>query len=329
MTNRIILMVANLIMFNFGLFALATRHHPVPEPSARYVEPIVEEDVPPKTINYSLTNPTPDFLNNQETIDQLKQWQEEAPELVQVNTYGKTSKGRDIYYIKITGPKSGNKKVVLITACIHGNEPWSASTVMNYIGVILDKYGDDEEITELVNTRELYFVPIVSPDSYGQTRFVDGVDPNRDFPTNQNPHKASVPPVRALQELFLQIRPNAVISGHTFGRIFLTPWGDQNEMCPNEADFSRIVGKMAGMCQYRIARACQLYGRPIYGTEVDWYYKHGAFAVVMEFGTHQRIPSKADIDQEFNRTFKGVLYFIKEAPEVQIQQWAWAWLRAA
>jgi hypothetical protein len=75
-----------------------------------------------------------------------------------------------------------------------------------------------------------------------------------------------------------------------------------------------------------------MYNSPIYGTEVDWYYRNGAFAttpnrkrihrgafaIVMEFGTHQHIPSQSDIDSEFRRTFQAVLYFIKEAPLVEI-----------
>jgi len=333
MSTRTILIVINLIVFNLSLFCFVIKHQqkkhtqPIAQIQEEQFEPIPIKPLEP--INYTISNPRPKYLDNDATIAQLNEWHKEAPKLTEVGTYGKTSRGRDIHYIRVTNPDKDDKKVVLITACIHGNEPLSSSTVMSYIGTILDKYGDDDEITSLVDTRDIYFIPVVSPDSYPNERHVDGVDPNRDFPTKRNPDKKSVPPVLALQEFFLKIKPSAVISGHTSGRVFLTPWGDQNELSPNDSDYKRIIGEMSRMCGYRMQRACQMYGRPIFGGEVDWYYRHMSFSVVMEFGTHQNIPSKNDIDKEFDMTFKGVLYFTREAPDVIIKQWCWSWQRAA
>lgn len=326
MSNKLVLVLLNIIAFNFGLVAIAMKERPL------VVPPVIVQDRPKFTpikiqpeppVNYTLSNPTPAYLDNEATWGQLQQWHQEAPKLTEVGTYGKSSAGRDIHYIRVTNQSKPNRKVVLITACIHGNEPWSSSVVMNYIGTMLDKYGDDPQITDLLDTRDIYFVPIVSPDSYPHSRRVDGVDPNRDFPTAGDPNKVSVPPVRALQEFFLKIKPNAVVSGHTYGRIFLHPWGDQTQRSPNDEDFKRVVGETGRLCQYRVIRACEMYGSPIYGSEVDWYYRNGAFPVVMEFGSHQQIPSRQDIDSEFNRTFKGILYFMKDAPEIQIQQFWW------
>jgi hypothetical protein len=192
---------------------------------------------------------------------------------------------------------------------------------MNYIGTILDEYGDNDQVTELVDSRDIYFVPIVSPDSYPNRRHVDGVDPNRNFPTDRDPDKESVAPVQALRDLFLKIKPDAVISGHTYGRVVLIPWGEKIELCPHNNDYTRVIEQMSSMCNYKMMRVCEIYGTPIYGGEVDWYYKNGAFAIVMEFGTHQQIPSKSDIKKEFDMTFKGILFFIEKAPEVRIRSY--------
>lgn len=321
MSNRAItLILLNVLIFNAGIIVLALKKDETPVQPSVTQESVVPIIVQPDPINYKIDQPVPEFLQYGATLARLRQWHEQAPKLTEIGTYGKSSKGSDLFFFRITNPEKTDKKVVLITACIHGNEPLSASTVMGYIGTVLDKYGDDPQITELVDTRDLYFVPIVSPDSYPNSRQVDGVDPNRNFPTRTNPNHQSVPPVKALQQLFSKIKPQAVISGHTYGRIYLTPWGDQNPVCPNEADYQRIVGEMARLSQYRMQRACQMYGRPIYGTEVDWYYRNGAMAIVMEFGTHQSVPARDDIEHEFNRTFGAVLFFIKEAPMVEIKQ---------
>jgi hypothetical protein len=42
------------------------------------------------------------------------------------------------------------------------------------------------------------------------------------------------------------------------------------------------------------------------------------FPIVMEVGTHQHAPSSQEIQSEVQRTYKGVLYFIREAPLVII-----------
>ena len=292
-------------------------------PDAPWQQPPVEQPPskplirPPK-----ITTQVPGWLNNDQTVSQLKTWHQEAPDLTEVGVYGKSSNGKDVHYIKIEADHGNDeiKPIVLITACIHGNEPLSASTVMGYIGTMLGQYGKDDTVTKLVDSRILYFVPIVSPDSYPRSRRVDGVDPNRNFPTDSNPTKKSVPPVEALKKFFNRIKPHAVISGHTYGRVYLTPWGSKTRACPHNSQFQDIVGTMGKLSQYRVQRACELYGRPIYGTEVDWYYKNGAISIVMEFGTHQRIPSQSDIESEFNRTYKAVLHFIDRAPKVRFNE---------
>lgn len=294
------------------------------------VAPIPEKPKTPESPNIS--NKIPAYLDYSGIVTQIKEWNTQAKDLTEVGTYGKSKRGTDLYYIRIHNSYDTKPKPkVLITACIHGNEPWSTGVVMGYAGTLLGEYGKNQEITDLVNSRDIYIIPVVSPDSYPHSRHVDGVDPNRNFPGPSNPNRQSVPPVKAVQDFVLKIKPNAVISGHTWGRIFLHPYGDKNDYCPDHAEYQRIIGKMGQMCQYNVKRACEMYGTPIHGTEVDWYYRHGAFSsspngqinqgafsIVMEMGTHQRIPTHREIEEEFNRTFRAVLHFIQEAPLVEI-----------
>lgn len=298
---------------------LAHKEQPIAQrPIEQPTPPAPETPKFPESPN--ITNKIPAYLDYSQIVTQLKEWNSQAKDLTEIGTYGKSARGTDLYYIRINNNfDKKDKPKVLITACIHGNEPHSTGVVMGYAGSLLGEYGKNQEITDLINSRDIYIVPVVSPDSYPQSREVNGVDPNRDFPGPSNPNRQSVPPVKAIQDFFLKIKPNAVISGHTHGRIFLHPYGDKNDYCPDQDEYKRIVGKMGQLCQYNVKRACEMYGRPIHGTEVDWYYRQGAFAIVMEFGTHQRKPTHEEIKGEFNRTYQGVLWFIKEAPIVQLK----------
>lgn len=305
------------------------------------VSPIVEKPIeqPPikKIPIANITTEIPDYLDYKQTNEQLQTWNNEALDLTEIGTIGKTSRNKEIKYIKLTNEFIlETKPKVLITACIHGNEPLASSTVMGYIGSLLKKYGKEENITNLLNNREIYFVPILSPDSYPTSRHVDGVDPNRDFENSKSA------PVMAIQEFVKKHKFNAIISGHTWGRVFLFPPGNTMKNSPNHNDFKKIVSVMSNLSGYRNMRACDLYQSnggldvppirygdenweenphnyvPIYGTEIDWYYSQYAFPIVMEFGTHQRLPSPQDIKEEFNRTFEAVLFFCEEAPLIKL-----------
>lgn len=280
------------------------------------IERIPEKPKTPRVPSVSVKIPA--YLDYQNIIAQCKKWNEEAPDLTEIGVYGKSKRGQDLYYIRICNKlDSKPRPKVLITGCIHGNEPWATGCVMGYIGSLLDGYGSNSEIKELVESRDVYFIPVVSPDSYPHSRHVDGVDPNRDFPGPSRPNHQSTPSIAALQKFFLQIKPSAVISGHTFGRVYLIPYGDTNSKTPHESDYQRIVGKMGQMSNYGLKHCCDIYGRPIHGSEVDWYYRNGAFSIVIEYGTHQQKPSQEEIRSEFDRTFKSVLLFIKDGAAVR------------
>ena len=43
------------------------------------------------------------------------------------------------------------------------------------------------------------------------------------------------------------------------------------------------------------------------------------FAIVCEYGTHQKIPKDEETKFEFDKTFQAFLLFLKEAPLVNIK----------
>jgi len=286
--------------------------------STESIKPTPSETVLPKQPKLSVI--IPEHLSYPQTVEQLKKWNQEAPELTEVGVYGQTKKGTDLYFIKITNKNNNNhKSKIIFASTIHGNETLAAGVLMAYSGTILHNFGNDKEITNLLNTREIYFIPVVSPDSYGLTRYVDGVDPNRDFPHPNNSAHQSTPSVAALINFFWKIKPCAVISGHTFGRVFLTPYGDTRGANLHQVEYDRIVGEMMKLSNYKSMHVSELYDRPITGSEVDYFYRNGSMPIVIEFGTHQHKPTIKEIKNEFDRTKNAITFFIKEAPECKVK----------
>ncbi len=340
--KTLLFVIANILILNIGVATIFVGNSYSHKKQAEsQIEIVTPEPIPIiQPITNNVTNTEFVHLSYEQTVSQLKKWADQAPDMADIGIYGKSTKGNDLYYIRINNKRipSKEKPKVLITACIHGNEPLAAGTVMAYINELLLKYNTDQDMKDLLNTRDIYFVPIVSPDSYTKTREVDGVDPNRNF-AHSNIATESVAPVAAIQELFTTIKPNAVISTHTWGRVFLIPYGDTMENSPHHKDFVSVVTEMGRLSGYKYMRVCDLYKNngglnimprrktssgqtvlmPIFGTEVDWYYRNGSFPIVMEVGTHQRIPTTPEIQDEYRRTWTAFLYFIKEAPMVNLK----------
>jgi len=302
--------------------------HPIP-----YQYPPSQPRTPDRPATPNLSVVIPNYLRYEQMQAQLTKWRDEAPALTEHGVIGESSRKTLIDYIRITNlyiPETQKSKV-LVTACIHGNEPHATATVMAYIGTLLAGYGKDPQITNLLDTRDIYFVPILSPDSYPDSRHVDGVDPNRDYDDRRSA------PVRAIQTFFQKHKFKAALSGHTWGRVYLIPPGNSMTNTTDHEKYKSVIGEMATASRYRWMRACDMYKSggglanppvrwgeddwsvqkanvPIYGTEVDWYYSQGAFAIVMEFGTHQRLPSPSEIKEEFQMTWKAFLIFLEKAP---------------
>ena len=260
----------------------------------------------------------PVYLDYPEILSKAKIWQKHYPDLIEVGFYGITTGHNDLLYIKLgnkyTTIETERNKTVLIIAAIHSNEPLSTTVVMGEIGYLL-YHQNEERIKNLLKDKDIYFIPVVCPDYYPNSRTINGIDPNRNF-LSRNP----LSEIEYLKKFFLYLKPNAVISNHTFGRVYLSPYGSTTNYCPNHADFAKIVGRMAELSNYRHIRCCELYGNPIFGTEIDFFYDNGAFAIVQENGTHQIKPSWKDIEHEFTRTFPAFLYFLENAPYVKIKQ---------
>ena len=257
----------------------------------------------------------PEHLSYDGIQAQLQQWQNESNGLLTVGTYGRSARNKPLTYAQVHNPATSGQVEVLITGAIHGNETTAADLTMAYIGQLLDGYGKDARITQILDSRDIYFIPSVSPDSYEKARYVDGVDPNRDFPSSRDPNHKSTPSIKALEDFFLAHQFRAVISGHTYGRQVLRVPGESSTPTPDEAVIKPLADEMARLADYKSIMASQLYGSPIHGSEIQWYYNtRRAFAVVLEYHTSQRIEPPSEIKKELERVWPAILLFLEKAP---------------
>ena len=107
------------------------------------------------------------FYSYDELTGLLKAWAEERPELVQVESIGRSYEGRDIWLVTLTNAKTGpsiEKPGFLIEANIHSVEWTGSAAALHLIRRLVDGHAGDEKVTRLLDTRTMYVVPRLNPD---------------------------------------------------------------------------------------------------------------------------------------------------------------------
>ena len=97
----------------------------------------------------------------------LKGWAQAHPELLTLESIGKSHEGRDIWLLTVTQQGSGpaaDKPAYWIDANIHASELAGGAAAMYFIDTLLAGYGRDERITRCLDSRAFYICPRMNPD---------------------------------------------------------------------------------------------------------------------------------------------------------------------
>jgi hypothetical protein len=99
------------------------------------------------------------------------------PTLTTLEVVGKSEEGREIWAMTVNNPKTGapkDKPGVYADANIHGNEIQGAEVCLSFLNTLLTRYGQNEQITKLLDRNAYYVIPVVNVD--GRYHFME--DPN-------------------------------------------------------------------------------------------------------------------------------------------------------
>ncbi len=89
------------------------------------------------------------------------------PNLLTIESIGKSVGDRNLWLITLNNAATGNdrdKTAMFIDGNIHGNEIQAAETVLYSIWYLCKSYGVIDRITELIDERSFYFLPMENPD---------------------------------------------------------------------------------------------------------------------------------------------------------------------
>lgn len=107
------------------------------------------------------------FYTYDEFTDILKKLVAAYPELLTLQSIGKSEQGRELWLVTLNNPKTGpdtEKPAMWIDGNVHGNEIQAGETVIYAIGYLAKSYGQVESLTKLIDRTAFYFLPSQNPD---------------------------------------------------------------------------------------------------------------------------------------------------------------------
>lgn len=247
-----------------------------------------------------------------EIESKLKRFAQDYPHFIVYEQYG-TANQYPLMALKLSdNPQTNeNEPSVLLTAATHGDELITTMIILAVVERFIKDYGVDARITRLVNERQIWFIPTVSPYGYAnRTRYVGGVDPNRDFPWPEQTQHSSIPCIDALRTFYANKKLVASIDYHAYGEMIMYPWGYTRDSVPNESAFNKLTKDMAQFNQYSYGQISKI----IYvakGSSADYFYwKHASRAIASEVG-NSKIPHGAEITRVIAENMDAAIHFIE------------------
>jgi murein tripeptide amidase MpaA len=112
------------------------------------------------------------YYRYEELTQLLKEYAQEYPQLLKLESIGKSYEGRDLWLITATNFKTGSDKekpAFWIDANIHSVEVSTVSVCLYHIHTLVTEYGKDQQVTEALDTRAFYILPRINPDGSERT----------------------------------------------------------------------------------------------------------------------------------------------------------------
>lgn len=279
------------------------------------------------------------YYTYNEAISEMDNLHNQYPHIIgEKFPIGTTIEGRTIWAFEVThfNGEENTRPSVLYEAAIHAREPGGVSTLFGFVWHLARNYGKDLEITELLNSRRLYFIPIVNPDGYVYNEISDGywrknkrdndndgifeedndgVDLNRNFGyqwgyddvgSSPNPSSStyrgqspfSEPESQAIKNFTDSIQPKIAIDYHTYSNLLMFPWGYENIPTQDDNILRAFAEKLTTYNGYRIGRPGELLYNAN-GVTIDWWYNDSTHPKILAY--------TAEVGEDFWQPDTGII----------------------
>ncbi|HSQ60468.1 MAG TPA: M14 family zinc carboxypeptidase [Acidobacteriota bacterium] len=231
-----------------------------------------------------------DYHTLAETMAELAAYAAAHPTLARLDTLGTSVESRPIVAMKISDhvDLDESEPEALVIGCHHARELMSVELPLYLMRRLLDGYGLDPVVTALVETREIWIVPILNPDGHEHVRQNSGGQPSSWWRKNRRPNfdgtigvdlnrnygyrwgwdnfgssptpasetyrgsgPFSEPETDAIRAFAAGRAFTVAVSFHSYGELFLYPWGYDRLDTPDHAVFHALGDSVAAQNGYR------------------------------------------------------------------------------
>jgi carboxypeptidase D len=285
------------------------------------VEPRMEEPTSPDIVaayhNYAWLSAKLDSVHAQH------------PNITRKISIGTSVQGRQLWAFLVTSyPDSAmNKAEVRFAATIHGDEPVGTEMCIGMIDSLTQCYGSVPEITDLVNSREIWFMPMLNPDgnNAGSRYNANGEDLNRDFPVpdgGSNGGYVTGTEVEVQSFMSYWTGKRAVLSLNFHGGALVAnyPWDYTYTLCPDDAlarevslGYARLNLPMYNSAVFDSGVTNGAAWYIVRGGMQDWsYHWTSGLDITMEI-SNTKWPSAGTLPGFWSDNRASMLYFIRQA----------------
>ena len=251
--------------------------------------------------------PDPGYTTYAELTTILKGYQTRFPDILAMESIGKSHEGRDIWAVKITDSVKKNtvKPAVFFNAMHHAREVMTTEVALDMIEQLTAGSASNPKVQEWLSQNDIWVVPMVNPDGNNKvwtsnsmwrknTRDGYGVDINRNYPyawgtcngssgssfadNYRGPSAASEPETKAMMGFVGRIQPSMSISFHSYSELVIYPYGCDGVRTPDRETVEGIGQQLASLLPkdgssgtYDPGTSWELL-YAVDGGDIDWYY---------------------------------------------------------
>jgi hypothetical protein len=128
---------------------------------------VIAASVPAQTNKISVPLRFDHYYTLEQVYEAVQALNKAYPEMTKLEEVGKSEEGHPIYALTVNNPKTGQalaKPAVYVDGNIHGNEIQGGEVCLYLLDYLLGNYGKNKEVTELIDKRVFYVVPVVNVD---------------------------------------------------------------------------------------------------------------------------------------------------------------------
>lgn len=294
-----------------------------------------------------------DYHTYNEMVDEMTTINQNFPNITKMTSIGQSIEGREIWAMKVSDnpdQEDPNEPDLLYMANMHAREVMTPEVILYFLNYLVTNYGGDPEVTDLVDNREFWLIPTQNPDGHvyvedfyagwrknrrnnGDGTY--GVDLNRNYGymwayddiwsspyTSSDIYRGtgpfSEPESQAIRQLCINHHFVFQLSYHSYGRMWLFPWGYIADNTPHHDIFLYLANRCVAYNQYEAGNAAMGTIYLANGDTDDYMYgeqneKNMIFGFTPEVGT-SFWPPESDIPIVCQENLGPNLYMAKIAP---------------